>query len=96
MTGEEMNSQQRSEDDLEFSRAVEVLTRLRCRQGASALTRAMREAAKLDMLFCATCGQETGHEGDLCAECGTVTNPETVVGRSNLATRREHASGAPV
>ena len=41
-----MNSQQRSEDDLEFSRAVEVLTRLRHHQGQSSVEQAVQAAAR--------------------------------------------------
>ena len=64
-----MNSQKRNEDDLEFSRAVEVLTRLRHHQGQSAVEGAVKEAAGLDWWFCVNCGSEESHEGDRCTGC---------------------------
>ena len=65
-----MISQQRREDDLEFSRAVEVLTRLRHHQGASAVEQAVQEAAGLEWRFCETCGAEEPSEGSVCIRCG--------------------------
>ena len=75
-----MISQQRSEDDFGFSRAVGLLTRLRHHQGELALTRAMKESSKLNMRFCTICGQETAHERNLCIQCGAVATPEADVG----------------
>ncbi len=70
MTGEQMNSQKRNEDDFEFARAVEVLTRLRCRQGQSAFEVALKEAAGFEWRFCGRCGSETAWDGELCVGCG--------------------------
>ena len=65
-----MISQQRREDDLEFTGAVEVLTRFRLHQGGSALQRAVKEAARLSLRFCGRCGSETSWEGSVCVGCG--------------------------
>ena len=71
-----MNSQKRNEDDFEFARAIEVLTRLRHRQGQSGVEEAVKEAAGLDWRFCANCGTEEPCEGNLCTGCGRNTRPK--------------------
>ena len=67
-------SNRASEDQHEFTLVVRCLVRLRHRQGYSAVERAVKEAARLDWRFCANCGAETEHDGDLCTGCGRNTN----------------------
>ena len=62
------------EDEYEFNLVVRCLVRLRHHQGRSAVEHAVQEAARLEWRFCANCGSEESHEGDLCTGCGRNTN----------------------
>ena len=67
-------SRRPNDDQYEVAVVVRYLVRLRHHQGRSAVAEVVKQAARFDWRFCANCGAEAVHEGDLCAGCGRSTN----------------------
>ena len=74
------SSNRPTEDQYEVALAVRCLVRLRHHQGRSGVEEDVKEAAGLEWRFCANCGTEAPHEGDLCTGCGL--NADRRLGRA--------------
>ena len=71
------NTSELSEDHHEFAQAVHQLVRVRHHQGDVPFKRAVDEAARMQLRFCETCGQETAYDDGVCVGCGHTDSVRT-------------------